>query len=120
MCKAEPDIWICRNNDTYEYIAVYVDNLTLAMKDLSVFVELLKTKHGFHFKGTGPLAFHLGADFYHDTTGILSMAPRKYVERLINNYVQVLVKNCAQMFTHLLRKVITLSWITLNSWMKKE
>ena len=54
--------------------------LLLQMNDPAAFVELLKTKHGFHFKGTGPLAFHLGADFYRDTTGILSMAPRKYVE----------------------------------------
>ena len=68
---------------------MYVDDLTLAMKNPAVFVELLKTKHGFHFKGTGPLAFHLGANFYCDTTGILSMVPRKYVECLINNYVQV-------------------------------
>jgi hypothetical protein len=68
---------------------VYVDELTLAMKDPATFAEILKTKHGFHFKGTGPLAFHLGADFYRGTKGILSMVPRKYVERLINNYVQV-------------------------------
>ena len=88
-CKAEPDIWMHKQGDHYEYIAVYVDDLTLAMKNPASFVEMLQSKYGFHFKGTGPLEFHLGADFYRDSDDILCMAPKKYVERLINNYVQV-------------------------------
>ena len=88
-CRAEPDIWIRKNGNIYEYIAVYVDDLTIAMKDPASFVQVLDTKYGFKFKGTGPLAFHLGADFYRDSKGILSMAPRKYVERLIDNYTQI-------------------------------
>ena len=41
-CKAEPDIWMRRNGEIYEYIAVYVDDLAFAMKDPGKFVETLK------------------------------------------------------------------------------
>ena len=32
-CKAEPDVWLRPNDDLYEYIAVYVDDLAIAAKD---------------------------------------------------------------------------------------
>ena len=59
----EPDIWLRRNGEIYEYITVYVDNLAIAMKEPKSFVKVLKEKYNFHLKGTGPLEFHLGADF---------------------------------------------------------
>jgi Reverse transcriptase (RNA-dependent DNA polymerase) len=31
-CKSETDIWIRRNGDLYKYVAVYVDDLAIAMK----------------------------------------------------------------------------------------
>jgi hypothetical protein len=31
-CKAEPDIWMRQNGNVYEYIAVYIDDLAIAMK----------------------------------------------------------------------------------------
>jgi len=88
-CRAEPDIWLRRNGDLYEYIAVYVDDLALAMLDPQAFTETLHVKYNFHMKGTGPLKFHLGADFYRDKDDTLSMAPRKYIERLIQSYEQM-------------------------------
>ena len=32
-CKAEPDIWMRRNGNVYEYVAVYVDDLAIGMKN---------------------------------------------------------------------------------------
>ena len=32
-CKAEPDIWMREKDGTYEYVAVYVDDLAIVMKD---------------------------------------------------------------------------------------
>jgi hypothetical protein len=29
----EPDIWMCKNGNIYEYIAVYVEDLAIAAKD---------------------------------------------------------------------------------------
>jgi hypothetical protein len=41
-CKAEPDIWMCKPENTYEYTAVYVDDLAIAMKLPKEFVEILE------------------------------------------------------------------------------
>src|SRR5687768_3611797 len=89
QCKAESDIWMRRNGELYEYIAVYVDDLAFAMKNPSHFVDTLKTKYGFKIREAGPLKFHLGADFFRDEEGILCMAPQKYIERLISSYEQM-------------------------------
>jgi hypothetical protein len=39
----------------YEYVAVYVDGLAIAMKDPKEFTDLLEQKHKFKLKGTGPI-----------------------------------------------------------------
>ena len=77
---------MCRNGNRYEHIAVYVDDLAIAMVDPAAFIEVLKSKYKFQMKGTGPLEFHLGAVFYCDKMGCLCMAPQKYSDRLISSY----------------------------------
>jgi hypothetical protein len=62
-CVAEPDIWMRRDGNIYEYVAVYVDDLAFAMKDPQAFIDVLREKHKFKLKGTGNIAFHLGCDF---------------------------------------------------------
>ena len=89
-CRAEPDIWIRKSGSIYEYVAVYVDDLALAMKDPGKFVLTLETKYNFKLKGTGELTFHLGANFMRDSDGILCMSPTKYItERLVATYVKM-------------------------------
>ena len=85
-CRAEPDIWMRPSDGIYEYIAVYVDDLAIAMHNPSEFTNVLSSKYNFSMKGTGPLKFHLGADFVRDNKGTLSMAPRKYIDRMIASY----------------------------------
>ncbi|CAJ1970451.1 unnamed protein product [Cylindrotheca closterium] len=82
-CKAEPDIWMRPTADgsSYEYVGVYVDNLAMAMKDPQAFVDKLIKVYKFKLKGTGPLEFHLGCDFYRDEHGVLCMHPKKYIDR---------------------------------------
>ncbi len=70
----------------YEYVAVYVDDLAMAMKDPQQFVDVLTDKHKFKLKGTGSISFHLGCDFFRDDDGTLCMAPRKYIDKLTQNY----------------------------------
>ena len=41
-CKSEPDIWMRKLDDMYEYIAVYVDNLAIAMKNPKEFGDILE------------------------------------------------------------------------------
>jgi hypothetical protein len=85
-CKMEPDIWLRRNGNKYEYVAVYVDDLAFAMEDPNELVKLLVGKHKFKLKGTGSITFHLGCDFFRDESKVLCMAPRKYIEKVIDGY----------------------------------
>jgi Reverse transcriptase (RNA-dependent DNA polymerase) len=85
-CKAEPDIWMRRNGNMYEYVAVYVDDLAIVLQDPQAFVDILMKKYNFKLKGTGPISFHLGMDFYRDDDQVLCIAPRKYIERMVATY----------------------------------
>ena len=88
-CKAEPDIWMRPNGDVYEYIAVYVDDLAMAMLRPKEFTQLLIDKYKFKLKGTGPISFHLGCDFIRDEDGTLCLKPRKYIDRMVASYEQM-------------------------------
>jgi hypothetical protein len=85
-CIAEPDIWMRGDGIIWEYIAVYDDDLALAMKDPQNFVNKLKEEHKFKLKGTGDIACHLGCNFFREDDGTLCMAPRKYIEKILGNY----------------------------------
>lgn len=65
---------LSQDHDVYEYVAVYVDNLAIAMKDPTPFVTTLEEKYKFKLKGTGPIEFHLGCDFVRDKDDTLCMA----------------------------------------------
>jgi hypothetical protein len=88
-CKAEPDIWIRRTGDLYEYVATWVDDLTLALRDPDEFINTLTGKYKFKLKGTGPITFHLGMDFIRDPKGMLCIKPKKYIERMLANYERI-------------------------------
>ena len=85
-CKCEPDIWMRRNGDAYEYIGVYVDDLAIAMRKPQDFIDKLENHYKFKLKGTGPISFHLGCDFFRDKDGTLCMAPKKYIEKMTAAY----------------------------------
>ena len=57
--KAEESIWMKRVDDHYEYIAVYVDDLCLALKNPKELTDLLTETYKFKLKGVGPLNYHL-------------------------------------------------------------
>ena len=85
-CKAEADIWMRRNGDVCECVAVCVDDLALAMKDPESFLKQLQDKpFSFKLKGSGEIKFHLGMDFFRDSQGVLCMAPRKHIEKMLDN-----------------------------------
>ena len=65
---------------------MYVDDLLMASKDPQAIVDALMDKHKFKLKGTGPITFHLGCDFFRDEEKTLCMAPRKYIEKMLDNY----------------------------------
>ena len=87
-CKAEPCIWLRRDNDVYEYIAVYVDDLAIASRNPQGIINELTNTYKFILKGTGSITFHLGCDFKRDDDGVLGMQPRKYIERMLAGFEQ--------------------------------
>ena len=101
--RAEPDIWMRDRGDHYEYIAVYVDDLLLASRSPQVIIDALSNDHHFKLKGTGPVSFHLGCDFFRDEDGVLCFAPRKYIEKLMDNYKRIYGCNPKQVTSPLVK-----------------
>ena len=85
-CKADPDVWMRRNEDVYEYVAVYVDDLLIAAKNPKEITDTLMNKYKYKLKGVGKLVYHLGMDFGRDPDGTLHFGPKKYIERMLNSY----------------------------------
>ena len=94
--KAEPDIWMRKCKDHYEYIAACVDDLLIASKNPQGIVDILLNKYNFKLKGTGSVQFHLGCDFFRDDDGVLCYAPKKYLEKLMDNYKRFFGQNPKQ------------------------
>ena len=85
--KAEEDIWMRDMGDHYEYIASYVDDLAIASKNPQAIIDALEgAPHNFKLKGTGPMTFHLGCDYFRDADGTLCAGPRTYIERMVAQY----------------------------------
>ena len=87
--RFEPDIWMRDKGDHYEYIAVYVDDLTIVSKRPQDIIDTLINDYKFKLKGTGSIEFLLGCDFFRDENGVLCYAPRKYIEKMMGNYQRI-------------------------------
>ena len=89
--KSEPDIWMRHNkeHDIYEYVAVYMDDLAIAMKDCDTFISILQDKYKFKLKVTGSITYHLGMDFLRDEDKTLCMAPCKYIEKICGLFERI-------------------------------
>jgi len=83
-CKK--DVWMRDKGDHYEHIAAYVDDLMIASRDPDSIIKMLMEKYQFKLKGAGPTEFHLGCDFFRDEEGVLCYAPKKHVEKILENY----------------------------------
>ena len=80
---AESSIYMrkCLIADHYKYIATYVDDLAIIMKDPQAFIDQLESApHTFKLKGSVPLHYYLGCGFHQDSIGTLCMDPRKYID----------------------------------------
>ena len=65
----------------YEYIATYIDDLAVIMKDpQSCIDQLTAAPYHFKLKGSGPLNFYLGCGFSQDNDDFLYMDPGKYID----------------------------------------
>jgi hypothetical protein len=87
QCKAEPDILMKENCNAYEYIAVYANDLAIAINDLQEFISLLENKHKLELKGTGPITVHLGMNFVCDEEGEM-LSVSQYIVKMIGTYLK--------------------------------
>jgi hypothetical protein len=85
-CKAEPDIWMRRVDDHYEYIATYVDDLAISSKDPKAITNILMNKYNFKLKGTGEIEYHLGMSFRRNDRNELCISPQWYIKKMVDNY----------------------------------
>ena len=88
-CKNEPDIWMRDMGDHYECIGVCVNDLIIISKNPQDIIFKLENVYKFKLKGSGEISFHLGCDFFRDEDGNLCYAPRKHIEKLVDNYQRI-------------------------------
>jgi hypothetical protein len=84
--KAHPDVWMRKNGDIYEYIATYVDNLAICMKDPTEVTTALREKYKYKLKGVGPITYNLGSDYKHDPDGTLHTSAESYINKMGESY----------------------------------
>ncbi len=85
--KAETDLWMQHVNDHYEYICVYVDDLVICSKQpQGSIIDKLSGHHKFNQKGTGPIHFHLGCNYFKDHDNTLCYGPRRYIDKMIQDF----------------------------------
>ena len=86
MSKADPDVWMRQNENIWEYIAVYVDDLAIAARDPESICKTLTEQYKFKLKGVGPIQVHLGCDFFRDQDGVMCFGPKRYIKKMIDSY----------------------------------
>ena len=87
-----------RVGKVYEYIATDVDDLAIYSKDPQAIIDKLMYSFKYKLKGTGPLSYHLGCDYFTDNNGVLCSAPKKYIDRMIDTYEQMFGKKAKGVF----------------------
>jgi hypothetical protein len=84
--KADTDIWMRRNSDLWEYIATYVDDLAIIMKDPKSFTDLPIDKYKYKLKGVGPITYRLGSNYKRDPDGTFYVSAESYIDKMIESY----------------------------------
>ena len=58
----------------------------ICSKDPQGIIDKLTGRHKFNLKGTGPIHFHLGCDYFKDHDDILCYSPRRYIDKLVQDF----------------------------------
>ena len=83
---ADPDLWLREQEDHYEYLCVYVDDIMFISKQPQAFFDTLVSKYKYILKGVGQPEYHLGGNFGRDPDGTLYWGATRYVEKMMDNY----------------------------------
>ena len=79
-CKSDSGIWMRHNNNIYEYIGVYVDDILCIVKDPRSFLNHIIKVHKYKLKGDEPLSIHLVCDFSCNPDMLLQV--KKYMSKM--------------------------------------
>ena len=91
MSKAEPDIWMKENEDHYEYLGVFVDDLIIASYRAMTLVKDIEQRY--KLKGVGMPKYYLGADIDRITEpeNVLVMGAKTYIKKAVEQ-IETLMK----------------------------
>jgi len=79
--KANIDLWMRKQKDHYEYIAVFVDDLLVFSKKPGEILATLKKRTGYELKNVGPPEYYNGADMQYDKqSGFWEMSAKTYIK----------------------------------------
>ena len=85
--RAEDDIQMRDAGDHCKCIAACVDNPLTASRNTQAIIDQPQAKpHNFKLKGTGPVDFHLGCNYFRNDDGTLCVRPRKYIDQMETAY----------------------------------
>ena len=74
---ANPNVWIRDAGDCYEHMAIYADDILMALKDQDTFHKWLQLDPWNHkLKNVEEPQYHLGGDFFRDNDGMLCYVHR--------------------------------------------
>ena len=93
--KADPDIWMRSSKDGthYEYIAVYVDDLAICMKDPQAICDTLKEKYKLKLKRIQPFSHHLVVDIPEIKMEVLLQIQQSMLTRFLSPMRKCLVRS---------------------------
>jgi hypothetical protein len=97
-CKADPYFWMNDYGNHYEFVCVYVDDLTCVMKNPKLFFQELRSQ-GYKLKGAGEITYHLGGDFFRDPDCTLACWGAKTYIKCIVNQCQSIVGDLPKKWT---------------------
>ena len=63
-----------------------MDNLIVTSRNPETIIATFQKDYSFKLKGTGPIQFHLGCNYFRDKNNVLCFAPRKYIEKMAETY----------------------------------
>lgn len=123
--KYDPDIWMRHNkaHDIYEYVAVYVDDLAIAMKDCNTFISILQDKYKFKLKGIDSITYHIGMNFFRDKDKTLCIPPYNYIEKICGSFERMFGHKLKQNYTSPIEKndhpELDISELLDEEWIQK-
>ena len=88
--KADPNVWMRRKGEQYEYVTSYVDNLCGTSHDVMALME--EFKQHYSLKGVESPIYCLGGDIvdlsklWKDEGLVIGLSASTYIQRIVENF----------------------------------